>query len=156
MRKSVLKRLGVVPILLLALGAWTCSTNTPYGKAVKVGLDITDSLHTGADTVDKLRLNGTLTVDEERTFLNWDNAANDFVTGPYAQCVQQAHLAGDQTQGFVACAQTLGTTLSNTTALSTLHITNPTSQQKVSEITQAVVNLAQTAVTAIQAVKGGK
>lgn len=154
--RLVLKRIAVLPILLLTLGAWQCNPSSPYGKAVKVGLDIIDNLHTGADTVDKLRLNGTLTVDEERTFLNWDNTANDFVTGPYAQCVQQAHLAGDQTQGFVACAQTLGSTLSNSAALSAIHINNPKSQQKVSEITQAVVNLAQTAVTAIQAVKGGK
>lgn len=147
----------LVPILLLTLCAWQCNTpNTPYGKAIKVGLDITDNLHTGADTVDKLRLNGTLTVDEERTYLTWSNTANDFVTGPYAQCVQSAHLAGDQTQAFVSCAQTLGSTLSNSSTLAAIHITNQASQQKVSQITQAVVNLAQTAVTAIQAVKGGK
>lgn len=147
-------KLCFIAIAVLILAA--CPSNTPYGKAITVGLDITDNLRTGAQTVDQLRLNGTVTVEEERTYLNWSNTANDFVTGPYAQCVRTAHLAGDQTAAFVSCAQTLGSTLSNTATLSAIHISNPDSQKKVTQLTQAVVNLANAAVTAIQSAKGGK
>lgn len=152
MRKSVLKRLGIVPILLLTLGAWQCNTsNTPYGKAVKVGLDVTDAAHTGADTVDKLRLNGTVTVEEERMVLHYLDTVNNLDISVYGPCVQAAHLSGDTASGYLACGNSLVTSLSDPSLLAQLHVSNPKSQQAVQQIGQAITNLAQTGVAAFQA-----
>ena len=122
----------LIPVLLLTLCAWQCNTpNTPYGKAVKVGLDITDALHTGADTADKLRLNGTITVDEEKTVLQYMQAANNLTVDVYGPCVQAAHLAGDHASAFLACATSLNQSVSNPSLLAQLHVSNPKSQQTV-------------------------
>lgn len=139
--------LALAVALVATTAAFQCNTSTPYGKAVKVGLDITDTVHTGADTVDKLRLNGTLTVEEERTVLGYFATVNRLDVEVYGPCIQAAHLAGDKPQGFLGCAQSLANSLQDPSLLASVHVSNPDSQRKVQQISQAVVNLAQTGVT---------
>lgn len=139
-------------LLMAATLLLTACPSTPYGKAVKTGLDITDTLHTGADTVDKLRLSGTLTVDEERSALTYMKTLNHLDTDVYGPCVQAAHLAGGTTTGFIACAQSFAASVNDPQVLNELHISNPQSQQKIQGIGQAISNLLQTLITAL----GGK
>lgn len=139
-------------LLVVATLLLTACPSTPYGKAVKTGLDITDTLHTGADTVDKLRLSGSLTVDEERSALTYMNTLNYLDTDVYGPCIQAAHLAGGTSTELVACAQSFAASVSDPTVLAELHISNPQSQQKVQGIGQAVSNLLQTLIIAL----GGK
>lgn len=153
MRKSVLKRLGIVPILLLTLGAWQCNPSTPYGKAGKVGLDITDAVHTGADTADKLRLNHTITADEERAVLGYLNTVNDLDVNVYGKCITAAHLSGDTAGAYLACGNSLVGSLSDPALLAELHVSDPKSQQSVQQIGNAILNLAQTGVAAFQALQ---
>lgn len=150
--RSKLLYLAVLPLCLILAAC----PNTPYGKAVKLGLDVTDTIHTGADTVDKLRLNGTLTVAEERAALTYLNTLNDLDVNVYGDCVKAAHAASGTAQAYSACATSLANSVSDPKLLAELHITNPQSQQKVASIGQAVSNLIQTAINgfAVAAQKG--
>lgn len=150
--QSVWGRLGLkkyLAVLLLATATLMLSAcpNTPYGKAGKIGLDITDTVKTGADTVDKLRLNGTLTVDEEKMVLHYFDTVNNLTVDVYGPCVKAAHLAGDKASGFLGCVNSLSTSISNPALLQQIRISNPDSQAKVTAIANSIAILAQTGVT---------
>lgn len=145
----------IAGLLLATLLLTACpSSDTSYGKAIKVGIDVTDGAHTAADTVDKLRLNGTVTKEEEVAVLHILDSINTVDTTVYGPCVQSAHLAGDSKDGFVACANSLARSLSDPGLLNSVRISNAASQEKVKQLVQAVINVAEAGVTAIGAVKG--
>lgn len=147
-----MKTLKLSALLILTLVLAACP-KTPYGKAVKAGLDVTDTIHTGADSLDKLRLNGTISVEDERAAQNYLDAINKLDVDVYGPCVQAAHLAGDKSQGFVACAQSMVKSVGDPNLLASFHVTNPQSQQTVALTGQAVVNLVQAVINAIGAAK---
>lgn len=152
--RSVWANVGLVLALMLPLFAFQCNTTTDsYGVALKVALDITDTAKTGADTVDALRKNGTITKDEEKEALEYLQQLNDIDVKVYVPCVQAAHAAGNAKDGFLACAHSLADSVSDPKLLAEVKITRPDSQQKVAQIGQAIVNLAQAAISAIQAAK---
>ncbi len=62
MLKRKLTVLSAIAVLLVFSAAFSCNTSSPYGKAIKVGLAITDTIPTGAATLDKLRLNGPMSL----------------------------------------------------------------------------------------------
>lgn len=153
-RRYVLTNIGLVLALMFPLFAFNCnSTDTPYGIALKAALDITDSAKTGADTADALRKNGTITASEEKEVLEYLQQVNDIDLKVYVPCVQSAHAAAKTKDGFLACAKSLQSSLSDPKLLAEVKITRDDSQQKVIQISQALINLAQAAVSAIQATK---
>ena len=139
------KLLALSLTLCLCLGMTACP-DTPYGKAVKLGLDVTDTINTGAKTVNQLRLNGTLTTGETKTALTYLNTLNDLDVDVYGGCVKAAHESSGNAAAYAACAQSLANSVSDPKLLAELHIVNPESQRKVTSIGQAVSNLVQTAI----------
>lgn len=136
-------------LALVVLFETACPGNTPFGKAANVGLKVTDILHVGADTVDRLRLNGSISVEEEKVALNEMSVINDMDTS-YGKCVSEAHLAQSSAGAFVSCAETFLQEVKTGSLLTDLHIKNEKSQQTIVAIGQTVVTLLTDTVTGLQ------
>ena len=141
---------AVLAIALLLVPFTTACTD-PYGIAAKLAQDVAVSVNQADVTVDSLRVQGTLTADEERSILGYLNSLNT-LDGQYIGCVQAAHANTGTVGGFTACAQTLSTGIGNPTTLAALHVSNATSQAKVTAVAQAIVTLVTATITAL----GGK
>jgi hypothetical protein len=135
----------------LALSGLVFGCNNPYGIAAKLAQDVAVSVNQADVTVDTLRVQGTISANEEREILGYLNSINT-LDGQYIGCVQAAHANTGTVGGFTACAQTLAKGLGNPATLAAIHVTNPASQQKITAIVQAVVTLVTATVTAL----GGK
>ncbi len=134
-------RFLIIP-LLLVIG---CSG--PYGVAAKVAQDVAVSVNQAAITVDQLRMQGAISVDEEKKILGYDASINT-LDGQYVGCVQAAHnqtVAG----GFTKCAQTLLAGMGDPTTLAALHVSNPQSQAKVIAIVSGIEAIVNTAIAAL-------
>lgn len=151
----ILGRVGMVSVLALAALIMVACPSTPYGKAAKLGLDVTDAIHTGADTLDKLRLNGTVTKDQEKEALQYLNALNKFDTDVYGPCVQKAHLdGGDATVALTDCARGFLNNVNDPLLLASFHITNADTLKTIQSTASAIVNLLNVGITGIQSAKG--
>jgi hypothetical protein len=146
--KSTIRKTAVLA-LCLAMTMLCVGCSDPYGVGAKVALDVTDTVHTGADAVDQLRKNGTLTVAEERATLGYFAAINDADT-VFGACVKAAHLAGGKATSVIACTNTFSSAATDPALLTSLHITNSQSQKTVIAIGQAVQLLINTALTSLQ------
>jgi hypothetical protein len=126
-----------------------CPANDPYGVGAKAALDITDTIHTGATAVDQLRVDGTITKDEEKSALGYMNALND-ADAAFGSCVKAAHTAGGKAAAVISCGSSFATAIQNPALLAEVHITNPKSQATVIGIGMAVQTLLTTALTQLQ------
>jgi len=135
----------LVPILLLV------ACNDPYGACEKGALDIGNGIAAGMTTVDQLRTQGLISVQEETSILGYMKFAND-ANGAFATCAQQAHTAGSKAGAYTACAQTFSTTLANPSELVLIKVSNPTAQQNV----QVIINGITTGITGVITALGGK
>lgn len=139
-----MKRLLVIPLLLLI------ACNDPYGVAAKLAQDVAVSVNQADTTIDALRVQGTVSADEERNILGYLNTLNT-LDGQYIACVQVAH--GQSTAGgFTRCAQTLATGIGDPNTLAALHVSNASSQEKVRAVAQGIATLVTVTITAL----GGK
>lgn len=127
--------------------------DTAYGKALKVGLDITDSIHTGANTVDALRLNGTITKEDEKSTLRYFDALNRLDVDVYQPCVANAHLAGDVPDSFSSCGHSFLTQINDPMFLASFHIVNQHAQDQAKQIGSALVSALDLAISAIEQLK---
>ena len=144
-----MRRMLLAITLALSMAGYAC--NDPYGVAAKLAQDVAVSVNQADVTVDQLRVQGTITADEERSILGYLNSINT-LDGVYIGCVQQAHANTGTVGGFTACAQSLASGVGNPATLTAIHVSNPASQQKVTAIVQAVITLVTATVTAL----GGK
>lgn len=103
---------------------------TPYGTASKVGYDVSVLVGQAADSADQARISGLITVTEEKTVLGWASALNSF-DAQYMTCVQTAHAASGKAAAFIGCASTFSQAAANPQFLTTIRISNPSSQAKV-------------------------
>lgn len=150
----MLQRIGaLLTIAFLGFCMLGCpQQDTPYGASGKAALDITDTLHTGADTVDALRIGGTITVEEERTALNAMSALNKLDID-YGSCITKVHAAGDVTSAYMDCANTFLSTVSTSDFLAQVRVSNPKSQQSILNTLSAVQNLLKAVMTQLQNMK---
>jgi hypothetical protein len=131
--------------LLLATGC-----KDPYGVAAKLAQDVAISVNQADVTIDALRVQGTITADEERQILGYLSTLNT-LDGQYIACVQVAHnstIAG----GFTKCAQVLAADMGDPSTLAALHVSNQASQAKVAAVANGIVTLVTVTITAL----GGK
>lgn len=147
--RSGIARMSLAVVAILAMTLAIGCPASAYGCAMQLALDVTDTLHTGADTVDQLRAGGTLSVTDERIALNVMLALNA-ADGAYGQCVEQAHLANGKAAQVLACATAFGTAANDPQLLAQIRIINPASQAKVMAIDTTVVTLINVAITGIQ------
>lgn len=140
-----MKRIALALALTLCIGC-----KDPYGVAAKLAQDVAVSVNQSNIVIDDLRVQGTISADEERNILGYLSSLNTF-DGQYISCVQVAHgqsLAG----GFTKCAESLSSSIGDPATLTALHVSNPASQQKVTLVAQGIVTLVTTTITAL----GGK
>ncbi len=147
-----MKRTALALVLVLAVIGGGCQS-TPYGKAIQLALDVTDTLHTGADTVDQLQKSGAMTVNDERIALNVMLALNTADT-TYGACVERAHIANGKAAQFLVCANTFSTAINNPAILTQIRIINPNTQAKVMAIDTAASTLVNSAILAIESLQG--
>jgi len=138
---------AIFAVLTFLLGG--CADN--YGACEKAALNIGNGIAAGMKSVDALRVNGTITVQEETNVLGWLKFANDG-NGAFASCAQSAHTAGNAAGAYTACAQTFQATLTNPTELALIHVSNPNAQADI----QAIVTGVSTGISALLTGLGGK
>lgn len=141
------KLYSVLAVLALFLGG--CADN--YGACEKAALNIGNGIAAGMKSVDALRANGNITVQEETNVLGWLKFANDG-NGAFASCAQSVHNAGSKAGAYTSCAQVFQLTLANPQELSLIHVSNPQAQQNV----QLIVAGVNTGITALLTGLGGK
>ena len=140
-------RLWLALALCLVLPFTGCSD--AYGTAAKLAQDVAVSINQANLTVDQLRTAGTITPAEESTVLGYLNSLN-LLDGIYIGCVQKVHAAPTPLAGgFTNCAQSLSSGIGNPATLAALHISNPTSQAKVTAVVQAVATLVTLTITSL-------
>ena len=143
------RKLGIGLLLYSALLCGGCKD--PYGSCEKAALDIGNGIAAGMKTVDQLRVQGLISVQEETNVLGYLEFANKG-NGAFGACVQSAHTAGSKAGAYTACAQTFSTALANPQSLALIHVNNPQAQQDV----QVIVNAVNTGITALLSGLGGK
>lgn len=127
------------------------SASTPYGKAGEVALTVTDVLHTGATTVDTLRVNGTITVDEEKEALHDMDALNSLDIA-FGACIQAAHLnKASKASVYISCAVDFETAVKSSALLTSFHVTSRTAETTVMSIATAVVSALDDGIKVIEA-----
>jgi len=134
------RKLGAVLLLCSALLCGGCKD--PYGSCEKAALDIGNGIAAGMKTVDQLRVQGLISVQEETNVLGYLEFANKG-NGAFGACVQSAHTSGSKAGAYTACAQTFSAAL--------IHVNNPQAQQDV----QVIVNGVNTGITALLSGLGG-
>ena len=141
-------RRGILVAFVLAFALiMTACPKTPYGRAAALGLDVTDAIHTGADAIDQLQKNGTISKDDEKVALQYLDALNSLDVDVYGPCVISAHKAGDKPAAFAGCATGMADAISDPGLEAKFRIVNPISQAKVRTIAQAVKSLIQTTIS---------
>lgn len=141
--KNISMSLCAVVLLLFTVAC--PSSDTAYGKANQVGLSITDVLHTGADTADRLRVAGTISKDEEKSALQYMQALNDLDT-VYRNCVESMHAAAATPTGYVDCANAFMSGANDGNLLSDLKISNEESKKEFLLIGNTAVALLRVAI----------
>lgn len=141
------KKLYVV-LAVFALFLGGCADN--YGASEKAALNIGNGIAAGMKSVDALRVNGQISVQEETNVLGFLKFLNDG-NGAFAACAQAAHNAGSKAGAYTACASTFQATLSNPQELALIHVNNPTAQQDV----QLIVAGLNTGITSLLTGLGG-
>lgn len=142
-----MKRL-ILAVAVLAFGLAGCKD--PYGACEKAALDIGNGIAAGMKSIDALRQNGQISVQEESNVLGYLEFANK-ANGAFGSCAQAAHTAGSKAGSYTACAQVFSQQLANPQQLALIHVNNPQSQQNV----QVIINAVNTGVTAILTALGG-
>lgn len=138
-----------IAVVALALMLGGCSD--PYGACEKAALDIGNGVGSGMKTVDQLRVQGLITVQEETSALGYMKFVND-ANGAFSVCAQQAHNAGGKAGAYTACAQTFTAALATPSELALIKVSNPTAQQDI----QVIANGFTTGLTGLIAALGGK
>lgn len=150
MKNRFMLLLATVALVTLLAG---CSQD-PYRVAAQLGDDLGMSINESAQQVDALRLQGLVTMDTEKSVLTWLRSLNA-LNGTYLSCVDTAHLAGNNVQGFIACADSLLADATKPETLAALNVSNPASQQRVNTIVSSVRVTIDGAKTALLKIKGG-
>jgi hypothetical protein len=138
---------AIFAVLVMFLGG--CSD--PYGACEKAAADIGSGIGAGMKTVDGLRVQGLISVQEETNVLGYLKFAND-ANGTFASCAQTAHTSGSKAGAFTSCAAAFSGTLNNPSELALLHVGNSQASQDI----QTIVNGMVTGITAVTTALGGK
>lgn len=136
--------------LLLPFTLAVVGCNDPYGTAAKLAQDVAVSVDQASKSVDQLRLQGTVSVSEEKNILSYLNSLNT-LDGQYVSCIQVSH-GSSIPGGLTKCAQTFETGMGNPNVLVALHVENPDSQAEVLAAANGIVTLTTLTITAL----GGK
>jgi hypothetical protein len=111
MRKSVLKRLGIVPILLLTLGAWTCS-NSSWQKVGELAKDSAATALAAQESEIALHSQGFIDQPTHVTLQQKFSQLSDAGQRLDA-AINQAHNGGDATAALNAALAATNDLISN-------------------------------------------
>ena len=150
-----MKRIGVCLIAVMCAVTCACPKDSPAGVSGRAVLAITDIIHTGADTVHQLEVNGTLTKTQQDTALHVMNAVNDLDIA-YGSCVQRVYKGDNTPASYAACVSSFQAQLQDATFQQEIRVLDPASQQSMTNIVGSVGNLLSTTLTQLQSAKAPK
>ena len=139
----------VVLALAMACASLVVACNDPYGSGAKVALDVTDTIHSAADTVHSARTTGVISVSEEREAQEYFSIINKADTA-FGGCLKAAHNAGGKAASVIACTNVFSTTISDPTFLAQVHIVDTKIQETVVAVSQTVSGFINGLVIALQ------
>lgn len=143
-----LKSLALVTLLSLSLvGCMKKATSdptapTPYGTEAKAVLTIATILHTGANTIDQLHKQGTVSTEGERDALQAMFSLHK-LNGDFAACAQTIHKSTDAKADYLACANAFLQMTQDQTFLLSIHVKDDKTQAEVTSWMQSIQGLLQ-------------
>lgn len=150
MRKSVLKRLGIVPILLLTLGAWQCST-TNWQKVGELAKDAAATALAAQEAEMAMHNQNFIDADTHKTLQTKFSQLSDAGQRLDA-AINQAHSGGDATAALDAALAATNDLITN----GLTGIKNPDKQAELKLALLAVQTTLNNVAVFANQVKGAK
>lgn len=150
-----MKQIVLLGLLAFALALTTAcpASNDAYGTAAKTELTITDVIHTAADSMHELQVNGTITVEDAREGLTALQSLNSLDLDA-SVCTSKVHTAGgDNASAYAACADTFLTRIQDPAFIGSLHIKNQTVIDTIRSTASSIATLLKTTMQSLSAMK---